>query len=91
MMHVGNTCCAQQGYSKWPSGGVAGSKVSVDRKQHAEDGNVDVTNERCTLRGCSIRLRSGVEGSKVVAYLMEHAEDATVDVVSERRRTARLQ
>ena len=60
------------------------------RKEHAEDGVVDVVNKRCAQRGCGKLPSFGMAGSKVAVYRKEHAEDDMVDVVNECCRAAGL-
>ncbi|CAM9522436.1 unnamed protein product [Sphacelaria rigidula] len=82
MVDVVSKQCGDEGCSKKPSYGVAGSKKAEFCSQHARGGMVNVRFQTCCSEGCSKKPSYGVAGSKNARFSPQHARAGMVNVVS---------
>lgn len=66
---------ADEGCSKYPSFGIAGSKTAQFCAQHAAEDMVHVKNKICRQEGCSKRLSFSMDGIKTVEFCPLHAAE----------------
>lgn len=62
----------------YPSFNGVGSKTPMSRKQHAENGTVNVRSKRCLHESCNRQPTFNVESSMTAEYCKQHAEDGMV-------------
>lgn len=83
MVGVKNRKCAQQGCSKVPSYGNAGTKKREFCSGHAKEGMVNLNSKKCVHPGCSKVPSFGVAGTKDRDFCAGHTKQMVALVHSE--------